>query len=394
MANPLEKVVAQKKEAIEAVMEMFERGAEVLASAVGELFPLCEAAAPVLRLVLDNVQSKEVFYVKEQFLTVRSKLDILSTELEELDCEIKKGQLDVQYFSVEENIRNQFRKYMDILDAKPQFRDTKTKLFLEHFFRTGEEKNLHVLYDAIMGRNTFGESILEVVEKYEGRNRRVLEDFCVRMKELFCLGLIALLGHCALTQGEESEQKMIEEWSQKIEEVETRMKLAIEECVMAFPEQARLDTQRLIQEKDGKSSLDTAQALQEFLTKKYDWVSWSVRVINHSGSSYRNWRAGDHFHQSVGQNWFEVPNVNNVTAVVSFSCSPQPVPRDYVRQLMERQGKKGDAKAVVEAMEKQFPGFVAHAVSCYKESWAAWSFPEDCHYWERHKNVSLCVHSE
>lgn len=129
MTSSLEKVVAQKKEAIEAAMDMFERGAEVLASAVSELFPLCEAAAPVLRLALDNIQSKEVFYVKEQFLTVRNKLDVLSTELEDIDCEIKKGRLDSHYFSVEENIRNQFRKYMDILEAKPQFREVKTRLF-------------------------------------------------------------------------------------------------------------------------------------------------------------------------------------------------------------------------------------------------------------------------
>lgn len=157
--------MAQKKEAIEAVMDMFERGAEVLASAVGELFPLCEAAAPVLRLALDNVQSKEVFYVKEQFLTVRNKLDVISTQLEDIDCEIKKGRLDSQYFSVEENIRNQFRKYMDILEAKQQFKEVKTRLFLEHFTKTGGEKNLFVLYDALMGTNSFGESVLELVER-------------------------------------------------------------------------------------------------------------------------------------------------------------------------------------------------------------------------------------
>ncbi|CAB1334382.1 unnamed protein product, partial [Coregonus sp. 'balchen'] len=82
MTSPLEKVEAQKKEAIKAVMESFD--------AVWELFPLCEAAAPVLRLALDKVKSKEVFYVKEQFLAVRNKLDVLSTELEDIDCEIKK----------------------------------------------------------------------------------------------------------------------------------------------------------------------------------------------------------------------------------------------------------------------------------------------------------------
>ncbi|KAJ8398399.1 hypothetical protein AAFF_G00426540 [Aldrovandia affinis] len=132
-----------------------------------------------------------------------------------------------------------------------------------------------------------------------------------------------------------------------------------------------------------KSNQDTIKELQEFLAKKYDWVSWSVHLINHSGSSYRNWRAGDNFHQ-----------VNNINVVVSYSCSPQPVPKDCIRQLMEGPVRKGDAQAVVEALEKQLPGFVAHAVSRHKESYAACSFPEDCHYWERHKNVALCVHSE
>ncbi|KAM4579915.1 rapunzel 6 isoform 1-T1 [Odontesthes bonariensis] len=395
MTSSLEKVVAQKKEAIEAAMDMFERGAEVLASAVGELFPLCEAAAPVLRLALDNVQSKEVFYVKEQFLTVRNKLDVLSSQLEDIDCEIKKGRLDSQYFLVEENVRNQFRKYMDILEAKQQFREVKTKLFLEHFAKTGGEKNLFVLYDALMGTNSFGQSILEVVETYVARNRRLLEDFCVRMKELFCLGLIALLGHCALTlQSQEEEQDKIQEWSGKIEEVESRMKTTIESCVAAFPEQAKLDAQRLLKEKEEESLQGTTQQLLDFLVKKYDWVSWSVRLINHSGSTYRNWRAGEHFHHVAGRNWFEVLQVNNINLVVSYSTKPQPVPRDCIQQVMEGQGRKGNAPAVVEALEKQLCGFVVHAVSRHKQSAAAWSFPEDCHYWERHKNVAICVHSE
>lgn len=214
------------------------------------------------------------------------------------------------------------------------------------------------------------------------------------MKELLCLGLIALLGHCALTQGPDEEQENIQTWSGKIEEVESKMKATIEACVAAFPDQAKLDAQRLLQEREEKSLQDTAQELQEFLTKKYDWVSWSVRVINHSGSHYRNWRAGEHFHHVAGQSWFEVLQVNNINLVVSYSASPQPVPRDCIRQVMEGQGKKGSAQTVVEVLEKQLCGFVVHAVSRHKESVAAWSFPEDCHYWERHKNVTVCVHSE
>ncbi|KAM4736513.1 rapunzel 6 [Anableps anableps] len=395
MTSSLEKVVAQKKEAIEALMDMFEKGAEVLAIAVGELFPLCEAAAPVLKLALDNVHSKEVFYVKEQFLTVRSKLDVLSNQLEDIETELKKGNLDRDYFCVEENIRNQFRKYMDILEAKPQFREVKRKLFLDHFANTGGEKNLYVLYDALMGNYGFKDPILDIVEKYVGRNRRLLEDFCVRMKELFCLGLIALLGHCALTlQSQEEEQDKIQEWSAKIEEVESKMKATIESCIAAFPEQAKLDVQRLQQEIEEENLQDAAQELLEFLVKKYDWVSWSVRLINHSGSTYRNLRAGKHFHHVAGQNWFEVLQENNISLVVSFSTKPQPVPSDCIRQMMEGPGRKGNAPEVVEVLEKQLGGFIVHAVSRHKQSAAAWSFLEDCHYWEHHKNVIVCVHSE
>ncbi|XP_049587676.1 protein rapunzel isoform X1 [Syngnathus scovelli] len=394
MTSQAEKILAQKKEAIEAAMEMLERGAEVVASAVGELFPLCQAAAPVLRLALDNVRSKEVFYVKEQFLTVRNSLDLLSGQLEDIDCEIKKARLDSQYFAVEENLRNQFRKYMDIIEAKPQFREVKTKLFLEHFSRSGGEKNLFVLYHALMGDSSFGESILDVVERYVSRNRRLLEDFCVRMKELLCLGLIALMGYTALTQNHQEEDDKIQDWSRKMDEIELRMKITIQSCVDAFAEQAKLDTQHLLQEKQIDSLQETSQQLLDFLVKKYDWVSWSVRLINHSGSTYRNWRAGERFHHVVGRNWFEVLQVNNINLVVSFSSRPQTVPRDAILEMMEGAARKGNAPTVVEVLEKQMSGFVVHAVSRHKESAAAWSFPDDCHYWERHKNVAVCVHAD
>ncbi|XP_067304044.1 protein rapunzel-like [Pseudorasbora parva] len=393
MSSPLERVVAQKKEAIEAVMEMFERGAEVLASAVGEMSPLFEAAAPVLKLVLNNVESKEITYVKDQFLVVRSKLDVLSSQLQDIDSEIRRRRLDTQFFSVEENMRNQFRKYIDILEAKPEYKEVKKRLFLEHFFITGGEKNLCVIYDAMMGNSTFGEPILEVVEQYEGRNRRVLEDFCVRMKELLCLGIIALLGYCFLTQGEEAEQEKIREWSAKIQEIEMKMKEMIEKCVRSFPEQAKLDINRLVKEREDGNLQETAKDLLDFLVKKYDWVSWSIRTVSNLGK-ISNLRAGQNFQCVAGESYFEVSQGNDINLVVSFCSAPQPVPKESIKQMMDGPAKKGDAKAVVELLEKQLAGFLVHAVSRHKESFAVSSFPEECHYWDKHKNVNVCVHAE
>ena len=54
------------------------------------------------------------------------------------------------------------------------------------------------------------------------------------------MGLIALLGHCALTLGQEEEEDKIQEWSSKIEEVECRMKTTIEACTAAFPRPSQI----------------------------------------------------------------------------------------------------------------------------------------------------------
>ncbi|XP_072317524.1 protein rapunzel-like [Eucyclogobius newberryi] len=397
MSASLEQLVAQKKEAIEAVMDMMERGAEVLASAVGEFLPLCEAAAPLLRLALDNVQSKEVFCVKEQFLTVRKQMDVLSTQLHDIDAELEKARLDARYFSVEENIRNQFRKYMDILEAKPQFREVKMRLFLEHFSKSGGDKNLHVLYSSMMGTGLFGESVLELVDRYMAHNRRLLEDFCVRMKELFCLGLIALLGNSALTQGPAEEEDLIREWSGRMEEVEAKMKDSIASCIAAFPEQAEEDSRRFLQESPEEEELQkVAEKLLQALLKKYDWVSWSVRVIKCSSSAYRSWRAGEHFHHIVGQSWFEVAPVKQLLLVVSYSSNPQRVPKESIQELMESQGRRASPPALVELLttHQESAHLVVHAISRHKDCAAAWSFSDDCHYWDRHKAGALCVHSE
>ncbi|MGH0162698.1 UNVERIFIED_CONTAM: hypothetical protein FKN15_056740 [Acipenser sinensis] len=185
MASQLKEWVAGNKETIETVMEIFEQGAEIVASVVGEFFPIFQIAAPIVKLALDNVESTEAEYMKEQFQKVRDKLDVVSEEITSINNEIKKSGMDQQYFGVEENLTNQFRKFMDILNAKPKFKEVKKKLFLDFFSRTGKEQNLEILYNAVMGAELFTESILNITLVYEEKNRRVMEDFCSRLKKRF-----------------------------------------------------------------------------------------------------------------------------------------------------------------------------------------------------------------
>ncbi|XP_033849839.3 protein rapunzel-like [Acipenser ruthenus] len=389
MASQLKEWVAGNKETIETVMEIFEQGAEIIASVVGEFFPIFQIAAPIVKLALDNVESTEAEYMKEQFQKVRDKLDVVSEEITSINNEIKKSGMDQQYFGVEENLTNQFRKFMDILNAKPKFKEVKRKLFLDFFSRTGKEQNLEILYNAVMGAELFTESILNITLVYEEKNRRVMEDFCSRLKRLFCIGLIALIGHAALL--DEDTEELGRQWGEKMEAVETKMKSVIEDC-KNFAEQAESDTRKRLKEKNDRTNQEFSQYIFSCLVKKYDWVKWSVRVYNHSGNFFHNWRAGKVYHSVSGESYFQLFD-NNTNVVVSYSVKPEPVDKAQIQQLMERLKKTRNMKKVAEDVYSHMPSCVVHAVSRYKEVSESKNFTDECHYFRRHKNVSIYIHS-
>ncbi|XP_017293406.1 rapunzel 4 [Kryptolebias marmoratus] len=390
MENPLQKMVAEKKDLVETVMEVFEQGAEVVASIAGDLFPVFAIAAPIVKLALDNVESKEAAFMKEQFQKVRERLEVVSEEIQRINDEIKKNGVNVAYFSVEENITNQFRKYMDILNAKPKFREVKKKVFLEHFAKTDADKNLTILYNAVTGDNFFGESVLEVILNCEEKSRRPMEDFCSRLKKLFCIGIIALLGHAAL-KGYDEEDALLKEWGEKMKTVQDKMNAVIEDCIVSFPKQAELDSKRLVQDQGGQTNQQLADAIIEKLKKKYDWVGWSVRIFKPPTSLFANKKD---YHCSTGRSRFQVPTSDEKLNVwVSYSSSPEPVNKSHIQQLIQSQ-KKLTVVGVAETLFQELPGdCVVHTVKTSKDLACSWSFKDELHYWEEHKNFYVCVHS-
>lgn len=390
MAEQLQKLVSEKKDVVETVMEVFERGTEVVASIAGDLFPVFAIAAPVVKLALDNVESKEAAFMKEQFQKVRDHLEAVSEEVQKINSEIKKSGLDALYFPVEENITNQFRKYMDILGAKPKFREVKKKLFLEHFSKTNGDKNLHTLYNAVTGEIFTGESLLEVTLNYEEKSRRPVEEYCAMLKKLFCVGLIALLGHAAL-KGYDEEEALLKEWGEKMKVVQEKMNAAIEDCIVSFPEQAKLDSQRIVRDNPGFANQQLAEAILEKLKNKYDWVRWSVRVFRTPSGLFANKKD---YHCPTGKSRFQVPSSDEKLNVwLSYSSSPEPLDKEHIQQLVQSQ-KKSSAVGLAELLFEKLPGdCVVHAVRNSKDLACCWSFPEELHYWEEHKNVHVCVHS-
>ncbi|XP_077578035.1 uncharacterized protein LOC144199989 [Stigmatopora nigra] len=391
MAENLQNLVSENKPLVETAMEVFEKGAEVVASLVGDFFPIFSIAAPIVQLALDNVESKEAVYMKEQFQKVRDRLDAVSDQIRHIHGEIQRSGVDLKYFSVEEDITNQFRKYMDILNAKPKFREVKKKLFLEDFERVGGDKNLHTLYDAVTGDNFGSRSVLEVILECEEKSRRALEDFCARLKHLFCLGIIALMGHAAL-KGYSGEKALLDKWGAKMKVVQEKMDTAIQVCVRDFEAQAQLDTRRLLRDAPDRGHRQLAEYLLAHLRKKFDWVGWSVRVFG----APTGFLSPKKFHCAAGKNRFRVSSADDKLNVhVSFGPRATPVDRAGIQQLLAAH-KKAKASTVAEGLFALGSGPVAvHVVlAAAKEPVCVWSFPDETHYWELDgKHLYVCLHS-
>ncbi|XP_067872447.1 protein rapunzel-like [Heterodontus francisci] len=358
---------------------------EKLASAAGAVGAIIGVAAAIVKLALGNVESEEMRYMKEQFQIVKNQLDVISEQIQQVLQAIEQSTVNNQYFPIEENLKNQFRKYMEILNAKSEFRENEKREFLTHFDASKGDQNLHTLFDGVMSNSAiFGKSILETAMGYDQRNRRLMEGLCCRLKELFCIGLIALLGHAAITGNDAEALK--KEWDGKLAEVESKMKSMMDRCINEFAEQAEIDVEKMIKDKGGRDNKACVGYIKDGLVKKYDWVKWSVRVYNDI-SGFDN-------HCVIGYNYFHFFRLNGVNAVVSYAIDPKPIDEGRIRQLMEGKDGWSDARAVAEHVHNNLPsGHVVHTVRRYKGLWGSWNFPSDCHFWENYSGVTLCVHS-
>lgn len=370
-------------EAAQAATALLDSAAK-LSSVLGALGPFVGVAAAILKLAIGNVDSPEMAFMKEQFAAIGKKLDVISDKITEVVQEIENSTMKNQYFVVEEIIKNQFRKYMDILNSKPDFREKERTEFLKHFDASMGDQSLHTLHDGVMGSTgIFAISVLDTAMSYGQRDRRMMEEFCARLKELFCIGLIALMGHAEITG---NDVKALEaEWNKKMANLERKMKSMVDHTITEFAKQAKMDVDKLLNGKEGKDNNHFSSFVLKKLENKYDWVSWSVRVYNDVG--------GFDNHCVSGPNYFHFFRRSDCNIVVSYSRDPQSIDVSHIKQLMDGKNSWDDARDVVTHVAKHLSGpYVVHTVRRLKGLWGAWNFPEGTHFWENYSGVTLCVH--
>ncbi|XP_030014262.1 rapunzel 5 [Sphaeramia orbicularis] len=386
--------LVQNRDKIEKGVEIMGQASEVLAATVGQFHPILEAVFMASSEFLQNSDSQEARYLAQQLDQVNQKLEGIQNEIDQIALELQKTSMNKQNFDREAQMLSQYEKFQDFVNANPKFKEKKMQKFLSHYENTDGDLNLDGLYNAVIGDNMAGDPMLETVVTTEQRSRRAVEDFCARLKKLFVVGIIAVMGYAALKNKEVGEDT-VKKWQDRMEEVEKRMKAAVDDCTENFAVQAKVDMEHFLQENPASVNVDFSKSILDKLVKKYDWVNWSIRVFYHRERIFFfNWLAGKKCHGSGGANWFDVLTKNKIKVVISFCVDPKPINKSQIQEQIETQKMKTDMMKVALNLNKSFPNLLVHAVSHFKEVVQTNNFHEDCYYFGKHKRAYLCVHPQ
>lgn len=199
-----------------------------ISTAAAVVNPIFGLAGSLIRLVLQMVDNEDIQNLKNEFASINTALDKMSQQNHSTLLQIKKNTLDNQYLPVENNLRNQFRKFMEMVEAGPEHCSSKKDDFKESYMNDLDDQNLNTLYEGVVGKKVFSESILGVYLKHSQGDHGTMVKLCTHLNYIFCIGLISLIGYTAII--EDDEEGIIDEWTKKMEHVEERMQEALQKC--------------------------------------------------------------------------------------------------------------------------------------------------------------------
>ncbi|GAA6091757.1 protein rapunzel-like [Tachysurus ichikawai] len=200
-----------------------------ISSAAAVVNPIFGVVGSLVRVIVYHVDDEDIQTLRREFVSVNRSLDEVSKQNQNILLQIRKETLDGQYSNVENNLRNQFRKFMEVVKARPEHMESKRKDFEESFAYDLGDQNLHTLYDGVMGKpKLFSRPILDVYMTYSKGEKRVMERLCTHITYLFYFGLIALMGYATIIG--DDEEGLREEWAAKMEEVQEKMQEVLKKC--------------------------------------------------------------------------------------------------------------------------------------------------------------------
>ncbi|KAF7658300.1 hypothetical protein LDENG_00014470 [Lucifuga dentata] len=200
-----------------------------ISSAAAVVNPIFGVAGSLIQVVLHHVDNEDIRNLAREFDSVNRALDDILHQNHRILLQIRKQALDGQYCHVQENLRNQFRKFMEMAEAQPPQRNRKKLDFEKSYANDMGDQNLHTLYEGVMGKpKLFSWPILEVYLMHSQGDRCTMEQLCKRITCLFYIGLIALMAYAAIIG--DDEEGLSKEWAVKMEQVQKKMQEALQKC--------------------------------------------------------------------------------------------------------------------------------------------------------------------
>lgn len=200
-----------------------------ISSAAAVVNPIFGVAGSLIRVVLHHIDDEDIRTLKREFGSVHQGLEQLSKMHCNTLLQIRKETLDGQYVCVEENLKNQFRMFMKMVEARPEHSEQRKIDFEMSYANDMGDQNLHTLYDGVVGTpKLFSRPILEVYLRHSQGDYQTMDRLCTRLTYLFCIGLIALMGYTAIIG--DDEEGLTEEWAEKMDHVQEKMQDALRRC--------------------------------------------------------------------------------------------------------------------------------------------------------------------
>ncbi len=277
----------------------------------------------------------------------------------------------------------------------PSFKEKKKDKFITQYENTGRDLNIDSLYNAVTGENISGDAILDTVVTTEQRSRKPVEEFCARLKKIFVMGIIAVMGSHRPERGS-SRRGHSEEMAGSHGRSRDTHESGGGWLHWEFPSAGQGGCGA---SNSGGSSqhwprvhwISTGYTCEEILLGFL--VSSGLQSQWHILLELARW-------QKVPWKWrrvavfFDLLTENNIRIVVSFSSDPKPINKSQIVDLIETQKLKGNMQSVAQSLWEMLPNTVVHAISRYKKVEEKNNFQPECFYFGKHKKAHLCIHSE
>ena len=245
------------------------------------LSPFLGALGPLAGLALAFIptgDSPEMKFMKQKFEEVNNKLDIITSEFQEVKNAIDWSTVVVSYGAYERKIRAAESNLNRIYEVQGQARQSEQRNFINQY-ESDFDNSLQKLYDAIMNNDhVFSKNVIEAAVKQTKNHKRKVEQFSLGLIQLLIQGIKVKVSYYGLKGW--TSNHVTRNWQGKMNTLRLKLQRVSNEVKGRYHTQLKIDADDIIRRHHGLGNKGLMQKLHDFVDNKYDWRYWFVAVYD------------------------------------------------------------------------------------------------------------------